>query len=86
MNHIDKMTVLGLAAAFCTTASFVPQVVKTLKSGHTRDISLLMYLVLTLGLLLWLIYGLLLKDIPIIAANSISSALAGVILFLKLRN
>jgi len=82
---MDKLTVLGLAAAFCTTASFVPQVVKTLRSGHTRDISLLMYLVLTLGLFLWFIYGLLRRDISIIAANGISFLLAGFVLFLKFR-
>lgn len=86
MNNFDNLTLLGLAAAACTTASFVPQVLKTIKSRHTKDISLLMYIVLTLGLFLWLIYGLLLRDIPLVAANSISFSLSSIILFLKIKH
>ena len=86
MTGLDELTMLGLAAAVCTTASFVPQVVKTFRSKHTKDISLLMYIVLTLGLFLWLVYGLLLRDIPLVAANSISFTLSSVILFLKIRH
>jgi len=86
MNDLDGLTLLGMAAGFCTTASFIPQVIKTIKSRHTRDISLLMYIVLTLGLFLWLIYGLFRKDIPLILANSISFSFSFVILFLKIRH
>jgi hypothetical protein len=52
-----KLTFPGLAAALCTTASFVPQVVKTWKTRSTADISLGMYLVLVFGTVLWLAYG-----------------------------
>jgi MtN3 and saliva related transmembrane protein len=86
MNDLDGLTLLGLAAGFCTTASFLPQVIKTIKSRHTRDISLLMYIVLTLGLFLWLLYGLLLRDIPLILANGISFSLSFLVLFLKIRH
>ena len=76
---------LGLVAAACTTVSFVPQVVKTVKTKHTEDISLLMYVVLTLGLFLWLLYGLLLRNIPLVAANSLSCSFSAIILYLKIR-
>ena len=86
MLNVDALTMLGLAAAACTTASFLPQVIKTIKSRHTQDISLLMYIILTLGLFLWLVYGLLLRDIPLVAANSISCSLSSIILYLKIRH
>ena len=86
MKNVDALTVLGLAAAVCTTASFVPQVIKTIKSRHAKDLSLVMYIVLTFGLFLWLVYGLLLRDIPLVAANSISCTLSFIILYLKIRH
>ncbi|MEJ2690696.1 MAG: SemiSWEET transporter [Deltaproteobacteria bacterium] len=86
MAKFDWVTVLGVAAAVCTTTSFVPQMVKTLRSRHTGDISLLMYIVLTVGLFLWLVYGFLRKDMPLMAANGVSFTLAAAILFLKIRH
>ncbi|MEE9613977.1 MAG: SemiSWEET transporter [Thermodesulfobacteriota bacterium] len=79
-------TILGLVAAACTTASFLPQVGKTLKTRKTEDISLLMYAVLTVGIFLWLLYGFATKDLPIIVANTISLALAGTVLALKVKH
>lgn len=76
---------IGYAAAALTTASFVPQ---TLKSWRTRDlsgISLGMYSLFTLGVGLWLAYGLALDSWPIVAANAITLTLAGTVLALKLR-
>jgi MtN3 and saliva related transmembrane protein len=80
-----KLTFLGLAAALCTTASFVPQVVKTWRTRSTADISLGMYLVLVFGTVLWLAYGVLLEDVPLIVGNGITLVLAGSVLFFKLR-
>jgi MtN3 and saliva related transmembrane protein len=80
-----KLTFLGLVAAFCTTAAFVPQVVKAWKSRSTADISLSMYLVLMPGVILWLAYGMFLGDVPLIVANGITLALAGSILVFKMR-
>jgi MtN3 and saliva related transmembrane protein len=80
-----KLTFLGLAAAFCSTVAFVPQVVKTWKSRSTADISLGMYLVLVLGIVLWLVYGAFLGDAPLVIANGITFVLAGGILVFKLR-
>ena len=82
---MSKLTFLGLAAACCTTIAFVPQLVKTWKTRSTADISLSMFLVLVIGIILWLAYGMLLGDVPLIVANGITLVLAGIILVFKLR-
>ncbi len=79
------VTLIGLAAAFCTTAAFLPQVVRTWQTRSTKDLSLGMFLVMTTGVLLWLIYGLFLHDVPLIAANGVTFLLSGTILYFKLR-
>ncbi len=84
--HLDSITLIGLVAATCTTSSFLPQVIKTLRSKQTKDISLLMYAILTAGLFLWLVYGIILKDLPLILANGVSCSLALSVLFLKIRH
>ena len=66
------VTIIGLIAGICTTVSFAPQLVKIVKTKKVRDISLYMYIILTTGIFLWLIYGICLKKHPIILANSIS--------------
>jgi len=83
---MDWITVLGLIAAMCTTIAFLPQVIKALKTRETKDISLAMYVVLVTGLFLWLIYGIIIRDLPLILANSITLLFAGVVLNLKLKN
>jgi MtN3 and saliva related transmembrane protein len=80
------ITLVGLTAATCTTISLIPQVVKTFRSRHTKDISLLMYAILSSGLFLWLIYGLLRADLPLILANSFSLTLSLAVLLLKIRH
>ena len=77
---------VGLAAAFLTTLAFLPQVLHTIRTRSTHDISLRMYSLFTLGVFLWLIYGLILRDVPIIAANAVTLLLSGTILSLKLRH
>ena len=76
---------IGFAAATCTTVAYAPQAIKVWKTRSTGDISLGMFLVMVLGLLLWLIYGLLSGDAPLIASNAVTMLLAGGILFMKLR-
>ena len=71
---------LGFAAAACTTLAYAPQFVKVWKTRSTEDISLGMFLVMVLGILLWLLYGLLSGDAPLIVANAITIVLAGGIL------
>ena len=82
---MTPLTFVGLAAAFCTTVAFVPQVVKTWQTRSTDDISLGMFLLMTLGIFLWLVYGAFLGDLPLVAANVVTFGLAVTILVFKLR-
>lgn len=82
---MEGITILGIVAGMLTTGSFVPQVVKTIRTKDTKGLSLTMYLITCIGILLWLIYGTLLMNIPILAANSVTLVLAATILFLKLK-
>jgi MtN3 and saliva related transmembrane protein len=75
----------GYLAATLTTISFIPQVIQVWRSKHTKDISLGMYSIFTLGIVVWLVYGLLLGSTPIIVANSITVVLAGSVLVMKLK-
>lgn len=76
---------VGSLAAILTTSAFVPQAIKIIRTKKTKDISLLMYIVLTTGILCWLIYGILIKQAPIIFANSIGFTLTFAILILKIK-
>jgi MtN3 and saliva related transmembrane protein len=77
--------IIGLVAAALTTAAFFPQAVKTLRTRDTSGISLVTYGSLVAGLFLWLAYGILAKDTPIILANAITLCPATAILLTKLR-
>lgn len=77
---------IGSIAAICTTVAFVPQVVKSWRTRDLSGISLPMYTIFTLGVMLWLIYGILIGDWPVIVANAITTVLAGVVLLLKLKS
>ena len=79
------VAILGLVAAFLTTISFVPQVLKIWRTRHTADISLKMFVIYTIGVFLWLVYGLMLGDLPLILSNIITFALTLSILIMKLR-
>ncbi len=78
--------IIGYMAATLTTSSFLPQAIMTLKTRDTESLSLSMYVTFTLGVLLWLIYGLYLDDKAIIYANAITLILASSILFMKVYN
>ena len=78
------VTVVGLAAAVCTTGANLPQLKKAWTTGQTDDISMNMLLVLASGLALWVAYGVLKADIIIILANGISLILIGGLLYLKM--
>jgi len=77
---------IGTLAGVLTTIAFIPQVAKTWKTRSARDISLLMFLLFSTGVLLWLIYGILLQAIPIIVANGITLGLSASILAMKARD
>jgi len=77
--------ILGMIAGTLTTIAFVPQVVKTWRSKSTEDISYGMFILFSLGLVMWLAYGIVINALPIIISNTITLALALVILGLKFR-
>ena len=79
------ITAVGLLAAICTTFSFIPQVARIVKLKETKDISLMMYVILDIGIALWFIYGLMIHDLPVILANGVGMVLTSTILFFKLR-
>ena len=86
MNWPSSIDLLGAVAGTLTTISFIPQVVKTLRSRQTRDISLAMWLTFVTGVALWTVYGVLIGAWPIVASNVPTLGLAGTILVIKLRN
>jgi MtN3 and saliva related transmembrane protein len=79
-------TVLGIVAGLCSTASFIPQVLKAWREGDTGAISLKMYCVTVTAFVLWTAYGFLIGSLPVIVFNALSLCLAATILFLKIRN
>ena len=82
---MEILELIGLVAAFLTTASFLPQAVKVIRTKDTRSISLRMYLMFILGVALWFYYGWEKESISMILGNGITLILAGVILFYKLK-
>jgi MtN3 and saliva related transmembrane protein len=76
---------LGFAAAACTTLAFLPQVVRVWRTRSADDISLAMYLIMLTGVALWIVYGLRIHSVPLVAANVSTLALAGAVLAGKLR-
>jgi MtN3 and saliva related transmembrane protein len=77
---------VGYAAATLTTLAFIPQTLHSWRSRDLSGVSLGMYSLFTMGVTLWLLYGVILESWPIIIANAITLALAGSVLFLKLRH
>ena len=77
---------LGYLAATCTTLSFVPQAMKTIRTRDTSGISLSMYVVFTVGIGFWFGYGVFLQSWPMIVSNAITFLLSSTILGLKLKH
>jgi MtN3 and saliva related transmembrane protein len=77
--------IIGYVGATLTTAAFIPQAWKVLKTRETHSISLAMYVLFTLGVLLWLLYGVAIESWPVICANAITLLLASLILSVKLK-
>ncbi len=76
---------IGLLAAFLTTTAFFPQVIKTVKTKSTGDLSLPMYSLMFSGTVCWLVYGLLKHDLPVTLANAVSSLASFVIFYHKIK-
>jgi len=81
---MNSIKILGLFAGTLTTISFLPQVIRTWKTRSAKDLSWVMFSVFCLGTLLWLTYGILIDDLAIIVANSVTAVLSATLLFFKL--
>jgi len=80
---MEIISAIGFSAGFLTTVSFIPQVIKAYREKHTSGVSKKMYMILVVGMCLWLTYGILLNEMPLIIANSISLFLAATVLVQK---
>ena len=78
-------TTIGLVAGTLTSIAAIPQVLKTLKSRHVRDISIWQPLLLAFGVALWMIYGILISDLPLIVANITPLICNAVLTVMKVR-
>lgn len=74
-KHMDFIDIIGLFAGTCVTISTIPQIFKVWKTKKVKDISLKTFSILTFGILVWVIYGILKNDLPIIITNSVSLCL-----------
>lgn len=81
---MDLVTVIGYLAALCSTTSFAPQGWRIIKTRDTSAISMRMYLITVVGFALWLAYGLMKGEWPLILTNSICLTLSAFILAMKL--
>jgi MtN3 and saliva related transmembrane protein len=82
---MDLVTLIGLVAAACTTGATLPQTIKVVKSKSTKDLSLITYLMVMVGGMLWLTYGVLIENQVIMFANSIAILLNLTVLGYKLK-
>ena len=82
---MNIVTITGFAAALLTTASFLPQAIKTIQTKDTSGISLFMYSLFALGTLLWFLFGLFSNNLPVMIANAVTLVFACIILVYKLR-
>ena len=79
------MNLIATIAGICTTASFLPQVIKVCRTRHTQDLSLPMYVIFSCGVFLWMCYGILMRSWPIMIANGTTFILSVYILAMKIR-
>ena len=82
---MDYVTVIGLIAGALTTISFFPQVLQIHRTKQTKDLSLPMFIILTIGIFLWLIYGILSKTLPVVMSNTIAFVFCSYIVIMKIK-
>lgn len=83
---MDFISILGIVSTLCTTAAYLPQTLKIIKTNHTKSLSALTYTMIFVGSTLWVYYAILRNDIPVIIANGVQGLLSCIILIMKLRN
>lgn len=81
---MNLLQALGFAAALLTTAANIPQAIKVIRTRSTKSLSAATYTMLFIGMVIWVVYGIMREDLPLIVANGISGILCGIILFMKL--
>jgi len=77
--------IIGILAAILTTLAGLPQLIKLIKTKKSDDLSLTMVLMFVIGILLWLIYGICIVDLPLIIANSFAILIQSTILYFKIK-
>jgi MtN3 and saliva related transmembrane protein len=77
--------IIGGIAGFLCTVSFLPQVIKIIRSKNAKDISLSTFIIFASGVFIWVIYGLLINDLPVIMTNVVIFILAMLIVFMKIK-
>ena len=82
---MNVVTIIGFVAAFLTTASFLPQAIKTIRTKNTAGISLFMYSLFATGTLAWLLFGIFSNNMPVMMANAVTLVFAIVILIYKIK-
>ncbi len=82
---MNVTTLIGILAAVCTTASYIPQLKKCWETGSAGDLSLKMFSILAAGIALWVVYGVMQEDFVIILANSVSLLFLAGILYFRIR-
>jgi MtN3 and saliva related transmembrane protein len=80
---LDTITIIGLLAGALTTIAYIPQAIKVWRTKETRDLSIVWLIILTVGELIWIVYGALINSVPVIATNVASVFLALIILGFK---
>jgi MtN3 and saliva related transmembrane protein len=82
---MTKSFILGIIAGTLCTISFLPQVIKIFKAKTARDISLATFSILAVGVFLWLVYGIMIGELPVILANAVIFILCIIIVIMKIR-
>jgi MtN3 and saliva related transmembrane protein len=82
---MDAIEILGMVAGTISSITFLPQVIKTWQTKAAKDISLWMFLLVTLSVIMWLAYGIIIKSIPIIYTNSMVLLMSLIMLYFKFR-
>jgi MtN3 and saliva related transmembrane protein len=80
--HVE---LIGYIGALMTTAAFFPQTWQVIRTRDTRSISLAMYILFTLGICFWLVYGVMIESFPVTIANAITLVLSSIILYMKMK-
>ena len=82
---MEQIEYLGLLAGACTSSAVIPQLIKTWRTKDVGDVSLRMFIIFVSGLIMWLIYGIIKSDVPVIAANGLALALYGLMLIFRIK-